>query len=79
MLAVSRDGGDGAGRGVDPADAVVLQVGDVDVAMLVERGPVRRGDLGVDGGAAVAGVPLDAASGDGVDDLVAASILRMRA
>ena len=37
--------------------------------MLVERGPVRRGDHGTDGGAAVAGVPLGAASGDGVDDL----------
>ena len=37
--------------------------------MLVERGPMGRGDLGTGSGAAVAGVPLDAASGDGVDDL----------
>ena len=37
--------------------------------MLVERGPVRRGDHGTGSGASVAGVPLGAASGDGVDDL----------
>ena len=68
MLAVSRDGGDDPVRRVDPADSVVLQVGDVDVAMLVERSPMGRGDLGTGSGAAVAGVPLGAASGDGVDD-----------
>ena len=69
MLAVSHDGGYGAGRSIDPADSVVLQVGDVDVTMSIERGPVGRGDLGMDGGTVIAGVPLDAASGDGVDDL----------
>ena len=68
MLAVSRDGGDDPVRRVNPADSVVLQVGDEEVPMLVERGPVRRGDHGTEGGAAVAGVPLGAASGDGVDD-----------
>ena len=69
MLAVSRDGGDDPVRRVDPADAVVLQVGDVDVPVLVERGPVRaRRSWARVGGAAVAGVPLGAASGDGVDD-----------
>ena len=68
MLAVSRDGGDDPVRRVTPADSVVLQVGDEKVPMLVERGPVRRGDHGTEGGAAVAGVPFDAASGDGVDD-----------
>ena len=69
MLAVSRDGGDDPVRRVNPADSVVLQVGDEEVPVLVERGPVRRGDHGTDGGASVAGVPLGAASGDGVDDL----------
>ena len=36
--------------------------------MLVERGPVRRGDLGMESRTTITRVSLDAASGDGVDD-----------
>ena len=63
----SGDGGDGAGREVEFADAVVVGVGDVEVVCGVEGQALRGVELGGGGGAVVAGEALGAGAGDGGD------------
>ena len=64
---VAGHGGDDPGLGVHPADDVVGRVGDVQVALGVDREPGRLVQLGERGQAAVAGVAGVAVAGDGGD------------
>ena len=59
------DGGDDTGDGIDAADAIVVGVGDEEIAGGVEGDGVGRVKLGAGRGAAIAGEALSAASGDG--------------
>src|SRR5208282_4767428 len=65
--AVARDGGDHPCAGVHLADAVVLGVGDEDVAAGVHRHAIGVVEFGGGGGAVVAAVACGAVAGDGGD------------
>src|SRR5205807_1136831 len=64
--AVAGDGADGAG-GRHLADAVVVPVGEEDVAAGVDRHPAEAAECGGGGGPAVAAEAGGAVAGDGAD------------
>jgi hypothetical protein len=66
--AVTSDGGDDAGGGIDAADAVVGGVGEVEVAGGVDGEALWEREGGADGRVGVAGEPEGASTGDGGDD-----------
>ena len=68
-LAGAGEGRDHASLHVDFADDVVADVADVEVALGVELDAVWLRELGLGGGAAIAGVAGLAGAGDGGDDL----------
>ncbi len=82
VLARSGDGGDDPGRSIDAADAVVVRVGDDQIAVGRDRDAVRRVELRHDRGAVVAGeagaqlvaagdrLDLDVVRVDAADDVV---------
>ena len=61
-LAGAGDRDDDAGDGVDPADALVVGVGEEEISLSVDCDAGGRVDGSLGGGGSVAGIPLDARS-----------------
>src|SRR5688500_7381787 len=66
-LAVASNRRDDAGFRLDSADAVVGDIGDVEIVLAIQGNAMRAAELGLDGGASVAAESRFARAGDRAD------------